>query len=343
MHATHAHSHSHGHAHSHSHGHETDSHGYETHGHGHGGENAVSHLLRDETSSNANRDDDVIAETTSWPPRDGPESTPPFPYRFRRNAELPPNAGRGLVLFVDAYTAGIAGDMFVGALLDLGCPLLVVTDALASIKNLTGFALVVTHAEKSCIVAPKFAVLESETQPLRDYRSIKEMLQTSHLSAGVKEKALAAFALLAKGEAEVHGTAIDDVHFHEVGAVDSIVDIVAVSACLDYLNCDSIEISPLPMGRGVIKGAAHGPLPSPPPAVLACLCGSGLSTFGVATNGELVTPTGACLVASLTSSHKSTRWPEHFVPLRNAYGAGSKNWRDRPNLLRLVLGKVVDL
>jgi hypothetical protein len=241
------------HAHSHSHGHETDSHGYETHGHGHGGENAVSHLLRDETSSNANRDDDVIAETTSWPPRDGPESTPPFPYRFRRNAELPPNAGRGLVLFVDAYTAGIAGDMFVGALLDLGCPLLVVTDALASIKNLTGFALVVTHAEKSCIVAPKFAVLESETQPLRDYRSIKEMLQTSHLSAGVKEKALAAFALLAKGEAEVHGTAIDDVHFHEVGAVDSIVDIVAVSACLDYLNCDSIEISPLPMRTALCR------------------------------------------------------------------------------------------
>ena len=323
-----AHAHSHGgHAHSHSHG--EDSHGEHSHSHSHGDERRSSTWEKD-----ASETDDVGVQA---------------PYAFRRNAPLARGAGRGLCLFVDAFTAGVAGDMFVAAALDLGVPLDAVREPLAALSETPtasgvfgGYSIDVVHDEKSCIVAPRFVVAEDGAvpQPMRDYAEIKRML--AHAAPGMREgvraRALRCFAVLAEGEAEVHGMDAEDVHFHEVGAVDSIVDIVAACAAMEYLDCSSVQISPLPMGRGIVRGAAHGPLPSPPPAVVGCLCGSGLETFDAGADGEFVTPTGACIVAALGTEKSSTRWPAAFAPLRTAYGAGTKTWRDRPNLLRLVLG-----
>ena len=247
-------------------------------------------------------------------------------------------AGRGKTLFVDAYVAGVAGDMFVAALLDLGVPISALETQLAALDDLVGYRLDVLGTERSCVVAPRFVVSEvgPEPQPLRDYAQIRAMLETSRLDPGVRDKALRAFASLARGESAVHGVPVENVHFHEVGAVDSIVDIVAVAAGLDYMQCEEVVVSPLPMGRGVLRGAAHGPLPCPPPATVSCLCDAGVPTHDPGVDGEFVTPTGACLVAALKTS--AERWPDMFLPERCAYGAGTKRWRDRPNLLRLVLG-----
>ena len=339
----HTHSHSHGtkdngnqkntpesgHAHSHSHGGHSHSHSHGDHAHSHG--DATPSEIIGDASPESNQ---------QWLRLSSDSEATSKPYAFTRNPQLTRAAGEGKTLFIDAYTAGVAGDMFVAAMLDLGVPVDVINDELRKLKNFSGFQLDVTHREKSCIVAPGFKVLETEPQPLRDYAEIKDMLINSALTPGVKEKALSAFKLLAKGEAEVHGMPLNEVHFHEVGAVDSIVDIVAVCACVEYLQFHSIEVSPLPMGRGIIKGAAHGLLPSPPPAVVSCLCASGLETYDAAMDGELVTPTGACLVASLCTGGGSTRWPDRFQMDRVAYGAGTKEWNDRPNLLRVVMGEV---
>ena len=345
--ANQAHTHSHGgHAHSHSHGEHSHSHGEHTHSHG---GHAHSH---GEHSKDVSFPGDDAA---SWPPR-GTRLRAELvraPYAFRRNPPLARGAGRGLCLFVDAFTAGVAGDMFVAAALDLGVPLDAVREQLAALAetprdpagspSFGGYAIDVVHDEKSCIVAPRFVVAEDDgvPQPMRDYAEIKNMLATCvGMREGVRARALRCFAVLAEGEAEVHGMDVEEVHFHEVGAVDSVVDIVAACAAMEYLDCSTVQISPLPMGRGVVRGAAHGPLPSPPPAVLSCLCGSGLETFDAGADGEFVTPTGACIVAALGTAGKSARWPAAFAPLRTAYGAGTKSWRDRPNLLRLVLGEV---
>ena len=329
-----AHAHSHGeHSHAHSHSHGEHSHGEHSQSHG--------------------------DEPSSWPrgSRSETQNVVRAPYAFRRNAPLARGAGRGLCLFVDAFTAGVAGDMFVAAALDLGVPLDAVREQLAALSekpsfagspspsqspSFGGYAIDVVHDEKSCIVAPRFVVAEDGAvpQPMRDYAEIKRMLAAAPgMREGVRARALRCFAVLAEGEAEVHGMDAEDVHFHEVGAVDSVVDIVAACAAMEYLDCSKVQISPLPMGRGVVRGAAHGPLPSPPPAVVGCLCGSGLETFDAGADGEFVTPTGACIVAALGTEKSSARWPAAFAPLRTAYGAGTKSWHDRPNLLRLVLGE----
>ena len=359
----HTHSHSHGvnegekppanQAHTHSHGGHAHSHSHGEHSHSHGDERR---FVTGEKDVSFPGDD-----AASWPPRGTRLHTELVraPYAFRRNPPLARGAGRGLCLFVDAFTAGVAGDMFVAAALDLGVPLDAVREQLAALSetpspagspspsqsqspSFGGYAIDVVHDEKSCIVAPRFVVAEDDgvPQPMRDYAEIKNMLATCvGMREGVRARALRCFAVLAEGEAEVHGMDVEEVHFHEVGAVDSVVDIVAACAAMEYLDCSKVQISPLPMGRGVVRGAAHGPLPLPPPAVVGCLCGSGLETFDAGADGEFVTPTGACIVAALGTEKSSARWPAAFAPLRTAYGAGTKSWHDRPNLLRLVLGE----
>ena len=161
------------------------------------------------------------------------------------------------------------------------------------------------------------------------------MLASARLMKGAREIAERAFRLLAEAEADVHGMEVEDVHFHEVGAVDSIVDIVGVAAALDYLGA-GVLCSPLPMGRGTVR-AQHGVLPLPAPATVSCL--RGVPTFDAGIDGELVTPTGACLVAATAAGFP--RWPD-LAPERCGWGAGTKELADRPNLLRVILGSSVD-
>jgi pyridinium-3,5-bisthiocarboxylic acid mononucleotide nickel chelatase len=238
--------------------------------------------------------------------------------------------GRGFVLYFDAF-AGLAGDMILASLLDLGVPLLVVERALAALP-LDGFHLHRGHAHKNAIVATSFEVHLEAPQPQRDYATIDAMLVEAPLDPAVRDLARRIFRTLGESEALVHRMPLESVHFHEVGAVDAIVDIVGAAAALCYLDAELV-CSPLPMGRGFVR-ADHGYLPLPAPAVVHCL--RGLPTYGVDLEAELVTPTGAAIVA--TAATRFSGWPS-MAPLRVGLGAGTRDLPDRPNLLRAVLGR----
>lgn len=255
------------------------------------------------------------------------------------------------VLYVDAF-AGISGDMTVGALLALGVPLAHLRGVLSELP-VGGYHLHATTVEVHGITATHFAVTlegepahahahgdhgharqapEAHAHGHRPYAEIRTMLEASALAGGVQRRALAIFARLAEAEATVHGVAVDAVTFHEVGAVDSIVDIVATAAGLEWLGVEHVFTSTLPLGSGLVH-AQHGVIPVPGPATVEVLRG-----FPVRLGdgqGELVTPTGAAIVAALA------RPGEPLPPLRidaAGYGAGTRRQPDRPNLLRLVLG-----
>jgi pyridinium-3,5-bisthiocarboxylic acid mononucleotide nickel chelatase len=245
--------------------------------------------------------------------------------------ELRRGAGDGKILFLDAFS-GIAGDMLVAALIDLGVPERVVREGVAAVA-LEGYALRLVRRVRSGIAACGLEVVVERAQPPRDYATIRALLQAATgLTAGARALAQRAFAVLAEAEARVHGTSIERVHFHEVGAVDSIVDVVAAAVALDHLGAELV-CSALPMGRGLIR-AEHGPLPGPPPATVACL--TGVPTYDAGIDAELVTPTGACLVRAAVQ--RFARWPS-MRPLRSGWGAGTRQLADRPNVLRVVLGE----
>lgn len=243
--------------------------------------------------------------------------------------ELARGAGAGHVLFLDA-PSGLAGDMIVAALVDLGVPRQIVADALACLP-VTGYHVHFGTRVRSGIVACAFDVHVDDPQPARPYGTIRAMLDSSRLPDGVKAKAQRTFRRLAEAEAKVHRAPLDSVHFHEVGGVDAIVDVVGSAAALDHLGAELV-VSPLPMGRGFVK-AAHGTLPLPPPAVVECL--AGLRTYDAGIDFELVTPTGAAIVGAHAAACE--RWPS-MSPERVGWGAGTAELADRPNVLRAVLG-----
>ncbi len=242
---------------------------------------------------------------------------------------LAEGAGAGKVLFFDAFS-GVAGDMTIAALLDLGVPLLVIEHAVAALP-LEGFHLHGGHAHRSGIVATTFDVHVEGPQPERTHGEIDAMLAAAPLERRTRELARRIFRRLGEAEAAVHKMPLADVHFHEVGAVDAIVDIVGAAAAIVHLGAEVVS-SPLPMGRGFVK-ARHGILPLPPPATVECL--RGVPTYGVDLDAELVTPTGAAILATVASRFE--RWPT-FAPERVGFGAGQRELPDRPNLLRAVLG-----
>ncbi len=251
-----------------------------------------------------------------------------------RRESLARGAGREKLLFVDAFS-GIAGDMLLAALVDLGVPQGAVELALGGL-GVGGYDLRFVRRVRNGIAALGLTVRVSEPQPARDYEQIHGLLTAATtLCEGARRLALSAFRLLAEAEAEVHGTSVERVHFHEVGAVDSIVDVTGAAVALDYLGA-RVVCSPLPIGRGFVD-TQHGPLPSPAPATLLCL--RGVPTYDAAIDAELVTPTGACLVRA--AAHEFTRWPS-MRPLRAGWGAGTRDLADRPNALRLVLGEPGD-
>jgi uncharacterized protein (TIGR00299 family) protein len=238
--------------------------------------------------------------------------------------------GAGRTLFFDAFS-GLAGDMILASLFDLGVPTEVVEAAVGTL-GLSGYHLHLGHVHRSGIVATTFDVHVEGKQPERNYTSIERLIAESNLAAGPRALAQKIFRRLAQAEADVHKMPIGDVHFHEVGAVDAIVDIVGAAAALDWLGA-RVVVSPLPMGRGFVH-ARHGTLPLPAPAVVSCL--AGVPTYGVDVDAELVTPTGAAIVAS--TAERFERWPT-MAPLVVGWGGGQRELPDRPNLLRVVLGE----
>jgi pyridinium-3,5-bisthiocarboxylic acid mononucleotide nickel chelatase len=237
-----------------------------------------------------------------------------------------------MILHLDGFS-GISGDMALGALIDLGVPLSYLKQQLA-LLSLGGYRLCQKSKVVQGITAVDFSVeLDPHALEQRTYRDIREVIEGSELAERVQERALTIFERLAQAEGKIHGVAPDEVHFHEVGAVDSIVDIVGVALGLEFLGVDEVISAPLPVGRGFVQ-CQHGRLPLPAPATLELL--RGVPLYGVDLDVELITPTGAALVAVLVERFLS--FPEMTVEAVG-YGAGDRQLPDRPNLLRLVLGR----
>lgn len=219
--------------------------------------------------------------------------------------------------------------MIIAALLDLGMPLSIVQNAVEAV----GFEGARVSAKKVSVLAlsaTRFCV-DSEDETERSYRDIKRLLEASSLAAPVRELALRIFEVLGRAEAQVHGVPLDQVHFHEVGAVDSIIDIVGAAALFTELGA-RVVTSPLPLGRGYVM-SRHGPIPLPAPATLLCL--TGVPTYPSGLESELVTPTGAAILKAV--SDEFLPWPR-FAPQTVGYGAGTRVLPDRPNAVRAVLG-----
>lgn len=237
------------------------------------------------------------------------------------------------ILYFDCF-AGISGDMTVGALLDLGVPLDVVRKELAGLPlPLSSYTLSEEKTSRKGIRANKFSVHVEEHQPHRHYTDIAGMIELSSLAEGVKEKAQRILFRLAEAESKVHGVEIGHVHFHEVGGLDSIVDIVGTAVCIEYLGIDEIHVSPLPLGSGYVE-TAHGRLPVPAPATAELLRGK--PVHGELGKGERVTPTGAAIVAALGTAFGGV--PSMTIG-STGYGAGDKDFDDVPNILRVMLGE----
>lgn len=237
-------------------------------------------------------------------------------------------------LYLDC-ASGIAGDMTVGALLDLGVPFELLKSGLHSL-NLPAASYDIS-AEKSLrlgIASTHFRVTAPDLGHHRHYANIVDIIASSSLSDPVKELSTRIFRCLAEAESRVHNLPLEQVHFHEVGAVDSIIDIVGTAIGLDYLGVGEIHSSPLPFGSGWIE-TAHGRLPVPAPATAELMKGRAVTHDPIP--GEWVTPTGAAIVAAIASS--GTSMPQMEITAIG-YGAGTRELTARPNLLRAVLGDI---
>lgn len=227
--------------------------------------------------------------------------------------------------------SGISGDMFLGAVIDCGADFDYIKKELKKLN--LDFKISHQRVKKGAISAIKVIIGESGSHPLRNLKTIKELIEKTSLPEEVKEKSLSIFTRLAKAEASVHQVDIDNVHFHEIGAVDTIVDIVGSLLGLKSLKVERIFSSPLPLGKGEVE-TSHGKIPIPAPATMKLL--EGCKVYGKDIQEELVTPTGAVLITSLA---------EDFIDfpamqtLKVGYGAGTKEL-PIPNALRLVVGEL---
>jgi len=241
------------------------------------------------------------------------------------------------ILYIDAFS-GISGDMFLGALLDAGLAEADLRAALASLP-IEGYELLVRKEKRGGLEATRVEVKLAEAeQPHRHLHHIEEIIDQCGVRSaecGVKNKVKAVFRRLAEAEARVHGTTAEKVHFHEVGAVDAIVDIVGVCAGLEMLGVERVVASPLPMGSGSVD-AAHGRLPVPVPAVVELM--KGVPSRPCDEEGELTTPTGAALAVTLADAFGPM---PPMVIEKVGYGAGSREGKHVPNVLRVLVGRAV--
>ncbi len=236
-------------------------------------------------------------------------------------------------LYLDCI-GGIAGDMVLAGLIEAGVPEEALLQLFQSLR-LGGWQWHSERVEIDAVFARRVQIAISEDQPHRHLSDVLEIIERADLPPRVQQNASAVFQKLAEAEAKVHGTTPDRVHFHEVGAVDAILDVVGACWGLDYLGIQQVICSPLPMGRGFVR-AEHGNLPLPAPAVVELL--QGVPTYGIPIQGETVTPTGAALVVALSQSF-GVQPPMCWE--RVGYGAGTAV-RPLPNLLRLFVGEAWD-
>ena len=235
-------------------------------------------------------------------------------------------------LYLDLFS-GASGDMLLGALIDVGLP---VEQLRAELERMdvSGYELEVERRMHRSLAGTKLHVRDvAQAHPARHLADVRRLVQESALSGQVKGVSMAVFERLAKVEARIHGTDVDQVHFHEISAVDSLVDIVGFVAGLELLNVDHVFASPVPLGSGSVQ-TAHGLIPVPVPATLALLAEVGAPTRPHQAQTEIVTPTAASLLAELATFER----PEMRVAAVG-YGFGSKEF-PWPNALRAWLGRI---
>jgi uncharacterized protein (TIGR00299 family) protein len=234
------------------------------------------------------------------------------------------------LLYIDCV-GGVAGDMLLGALLDAGADLEAVQSGLRRL-DVQGLALEVANADRHGIRSARATIRAAPGQPRRSWPDIRALIDRGDLPARARARAQETFRRLAHAEAQVHGVAPEQVHFHEVGEADAIGEVCGVAIALEELGVERVVCSPLPAARGFVP-AAHGRLPLPAPATLELLAGAPL--HGVDFQGELVTPTGAALVAALAEGYG----PLPALTLGTVgYGAGARDPAELPNVVRAILG-----
>jgi uncharacterized protein (TIGR00299 family) protein len=232
-------------------------------------------------------------------------------------------------LYLDCFS-GISGDMFLGLVLDLGLEKNQLESELAKL-NLPGWQLHQSREQRHGIEGCRVTIECTQQSAHRHWQQIDQLLAESLLAAPIRLRARRIFKRLGEAEAKVHGIALEQVHFHEVGALDAIIDLVGAAIGLELLGIEQLICSPLPLSRGLSR-CAHGALPLPAPAVLELLTGH--PVLDSAISRELVTPSGAAIAC------ESTRFgaiPSLLVE-KTAYGVGGWQLEDRPNLLRGILG-----
>ncbi len=236
------------------------------------------------------------------------------------------------IAYLDCFS-GISGDMLLGALLDAGLDLETLRQALSTLP-LHGYSLEMKREERGRLFGTLFRVrVERQSQEHRGLKDIVKIIQASGLSETVQNKSIQIFESMAQEEAKIHNCPPDEVHFHEVGAVDSIIDIVGSVFGIECLGIASVSASSLPLGSGFVE-TQHGRIPVPAPATLALL--NGIPVYDSGLEHELVTPTGAALVKGLASSFGSM--PAMTID-GVGYGVGTRTLPDRPNLLRIIIGR----
>jgi hypothetical protein len=234
------------------------------------------------------------------------------------------------VAYLDCV-GGLAGDMLLAALLDAGAELETLRRVPVAL-GIDGVEIGVERVERHGVGALQLGLEAPDDHDHRRYAEIRDLVEAADLPERARTRSLGAFRRLAEVEGGIHGVSPEEVHFHELGSLDTLIDVCGTFVLLDALGIERVVSSPLPFARGVVK-ASHGVLPLPAPATLGLLEGAAL--VGVDTEAELVTPTGAAIAATVVEE-----WGA-LPPLTLecvGYGAGKRDFPDRPNLVRVVLG-----
>jgi pyridinium-3,5-bisthiocarboxylic acid mononucleotide nickel chelatase len=234
-------------------------------------------------------------------------------------------------LYFDCF-AGASGDMILGAMVAAGVDSNYLREQL-SLLHVEGFSINFETVNRSGLSATYARVETVHEHKHRHLSDIKQIIESSDLAENVKQLSVKIFTRLAEAEARVHDEPIEQVHFHEVGALDAIVDVVGAAICFDYLKIDRFVCSSLHVGSGMVQ-MAHGRFPIPPPAVAQLLIGVPFYSSDI--KGELLTPTGAAIITTVCSEYGPI---PQMTTESTGYGAGTREYPDFPNVLRVLLGE----
>ena len=234
-------------------------------------------------------------------------------------------------LYFDCF-AGASGDMILGAMVAAGVDANYLREQL-SLLPVSGFSVEFQTVNRSGLSATYARVETAPEHKHRHLAEIKEIIERSSLAEAVKQRAAQIFTRLAEAEARVHNEPVEHVHFHEVGALDAIVDVVGAAICFDFLKIDRFVCSPLHVGSGMVQ-MAHGRFPIPPPAVAELL--KGVPFYAGEIKGELLTPTGAAIITTVCNEYGPI---PQMTTESTGYGAGTREYPDFPNVLRVFVGE----